>query len=68
MVTIGETIGERKKQEGRNSTYKLLCKRDYRTGKSTQWFVINYMGKKELIYLYVMTDSCYSIPGTNATL
>ena len=52
MVTIGETVRGGKNWEGGNNIHTLLYKimnnenLQYSTGKSTQQFVITYMGKK----------------------
>ena len=37
------------------------------TEKSTQWFLITYMGKRMDIFIF-MTDSLCHIPETNTTL
>ena len=73
MVTKGETLGEGINQEFGINIYTLpYVKKDllYSTGASTQYSVINYMGKepeKEQIYVHVKLN-CFAIHETNTIL
>ena len=73
MGTIGETVG-RGKNRGFGITYIHYCIKYMineslldSTGKSTQQFIIIYMGKKDG-YITCITDSLCCIPETNTTL